>query len=245
MTMHGTLGRDTNADGDSLFFADPPGSFASPMGIAMPDEHRSTYGANRRPNWISIAAILLVHVAAFCALVKFDVIEIAPKKKALVVDLIAEPPVPPADKPEPEPVVVEKVQPTVIAPPQIVQSLAPPPSPIMVTTAPSPPKPVAAPAPPAGPVMIGNLDERLLEGRPPRYPMESRRKHEQGTVVVRLLIGTDGRVEQISVAQSSGFERLDQAAIQAIRGWRWQPIVRDGQPVEVRGLYSMPFTLQG
>ncbi|WP_226949160.1 energy transducer TonB [Rhizorhabdus wittichii] len=92
---------------------------------------------------------------------------------------------------------------------------------------------------------VGNLDERLLEGRPPRYPVESRRKHEQGTVVVRLLIGTDGRVADISIAQSSGFARLDQAALQAIRGWRWQPIIRDGQPVEVRGLYTMPFTLNG
>ncbi|MET0376562.1 MAG: TonB family protein [Rhizorhabdus sp.] len=240
--MHGTLGRDMAADGDALFFADPIMPAATPPVLA---EIRSAYGANRRPNWPSIIAILLVHVAAFYALVKFDVIEIAAKKAPLVVDLIAEPPAPPAEKPEPQPVVVEKVQPTVIAPPPIVQTLVPPPPQISVTTTPPPPKPVAAPAPPAGPVMVGNLDERLLEGRPPRYPFESRRKHEEGTVVVRLLIGTDGRVAQISIAQSSGFERLDQAAVQAIRGWRWQPIIRDGQPVEVRGLYSMPFTLQG
>lgn len=230
------------ADGDALFFADAP---VSTIAGPLLDEPRSTYGANRRPNWASIVTILLIHVMTLYALVKFDVIHVAPTKKPLVVDLIAEAPTPAAEKPEPQRVVVEKVQPVVVTPPPIVQTLAPPPPPqIMVTTMPPPPKPVAAPAPPAGPVMVGNLDERLLEGRPPRYPVESRRKHEQGTVVVRLLIGTDGRVQQISIAQSSGFERLDQAAIQAIRGWRWQPIIRDGQPVEVRGLYSMPFTLQ-
>lgn len=244
--MHGTLDRNIEADADSLFFADSDMAHVRTQLIAAPRvEQRSVYGANRRTNWGSIGAILLAHVAALYALVTFDVIQIAPKKKPLVVDLIAEPPAPPAEKPEPQPVVIEKVQPMVIAPPPIVQTVAPPPPPIAVTTLPPPPKPVAAPAPPAGPVTVGNLDERLLEGRPPRYPMESRRKREQGTVIVRLLIGVDGRVAQISIAQSSGFERLDQAAVQAIRSWRWQPIIRDGAPVEVRGLYSMPFTLQG
>ncbi|WP_347270089.1 energy transducer TonB [Rhizorhabdus histidinilytica] len=242
--MHATLDRDAGAEGRALFFADLPDSQAkAPPPVTV---ERSAYGADRAPNWPMIAAIVALHLVAFYALVTFDVIHIAEKKKPLVVDLIAEPPAPPAEKPKPEPVVVEKVQPVVVTPAPIVQTIAPPPPPIAVTSAPPPPKPVVVAAPPpAGPVMVGNLDERLLEGKPPRYPMESRRKHEQGTVVVRLLIGTDGRVAEISIAQSSGFARLDQAALQAIRGWRWQPVIRDGQPVEVRGLYTMPFTLNG
>ena len=237
MTMHGTLGRDMEADGDALFFADVP--IATSTAAAL-DEPRSAYGANRRPHWASIGTILLIHVVSLYALVTFDVIHVAPKTKALVVDLIAEPPAPPAEKPEPQPVVVEKVQPVVITPPQIVQTPTPPPPQIMVATIPPPPKPVAAPAPPAGPVSVGNLEERLLEYTPPRYPMESRRKKEQGTVMLRLLIGTDGRVADISIAQSCGFERLDQALLQAAKKWRWQPMIRNGQPVEVRGV--LPFT---
>ncbi|KQX22711.1 MULTISPECIES: energy transducer TonB [unclassified Sphingomonas] len=241
--MHATLERGSEAESDALYFADLPDARES--ATVPPPIERSVYGANRNPNWPTIIAIVALHVVTLYGLVTFDVIHIAEKKKPLVVELIAEPPAPPAEKPKPEPVVIEKVQPIVLAPPPIVQTLAPPP-PITVTTAPPPPKQTAVAAPPpAGPVTVGNLDERLLEGNPPRYPMESRRKHEQGTVVVRLLISTDGRVSEISIAQSSGFERLDKAALQAIRGWRWQPIVRDGQPVEVRGLYSMPFTLNG
>lgn len=241
--MHATLERGSEAESDALYFADLPD--ARDSGTGQPPLERSAYGANRNPNWSTIIAIVALHLVTLYALVTFDVIHIAEKKKPLVVELIAEPPAPPAEKPKPEPVVVEKVQPIVLAPPPVVQTLAPPP-PITVTTTPPPPKQVAVAAPPpTGPVTVGNLDERLLEGNPPRYPMESRRKHEQGTVVVRLLIGTDGRVSDISIAQSSGFERLDKAALQAIRGWRWQPIIRDGQPVEVRGLYSMPFTLNG
>lgn len=242
--MHGTLNRDGAVESNALFFTELPDS--PDARLIEPAAERSAYGARRSPSWFTILAIAALHLVAFYGLVKFDVIQIAPKRKPLVVDLIAEPPVPPAEKPKPEPVVVEKVQPVVLAPPPIVQTPAAPPPPITVTTTPPPPKPVAVSAPPpAGPVTVGNLDERLLEGRPPRYPMESRRKREQGTVVLRLLIGTDGRVSEISVAQSSGFVRLDQAALQAVRGWRWQPTIRDGQPVEVRGLYSMPFTLNG
>lgn len=241
--MHGSLNRQADAEDEALFYAELP----APNDSASPflAEQRSVYGASRRPNWVTILSILALHLVAFYALVKFDVIHIAEKKKPLVVDLLnAEPPAPPAEKPKPEPVVVQKIEPVVLTPPPIVQTMAPPT--IAVTSAPPPPQPAPVTAPPpTGPVMVGNLDERLLEGKPPRYPMESRRKHETGTVVLRLLIGTDGRVQQISVAQSSGFERLDQAALQAIRGWRWQPIMRNGEPVEVRGLYSMPFTLQG
>ena len=237
--MHGSLNKDREIDGARLFFSNVRNSAES-----VPSPPRSTYGSGGSPNWAVILVILIVHVVAFYALVKFDVIHIAPKPKALVVDLIAEPPTPPAEKSKPEPVVVEKVQPQIVTPAPIVQTLASPP-PITVTTTPPPPKPVAVQAPPpAGPVTVGNLDETLLDGRPPRYPMESRRKKEQGTVVLRLLIGTDGRVHDISIAQSSGFERLDQAALTAIRGWRWRPTIRNGEPVEVRGLYSMPFTLQ-
>jgi protein TonB len=241
--MHATLDRGPGEESDALFFADVPDSQKTTPAAAF---ERCAYGAQRAPNWSMIIAIVALHVITLYALVKLDVIQIAEKKKPLVVDLIAEPPVPPADKPKPQPVVVEKIPPAVLVPPPIVQTTVAPP-PIAVTTTPPPPRPVeAAPAPPpTGPVAVGNLNERLLEGSPPRYPMESRRKHEQGTVVVRLLIGTDGRVTDIAIAQSSGFTRLDQAALQAIRGWRWRPIIRDGQPVEVRGLYSMPFTLNG
>jgi len=240
--MHTALARDTGCDDDINVFADIPDFGAKQINPAVAE--RSTYGANRNPNWSMIIAIVALHVVTLTALVKFDVIHVAQKPKPLVVDLIAEPPAPPRDKPKPQPVVVAKVQPVVVTPTPIVQTVTPPP-PIAVTTTPPPPKQVvAAPPQPSGPVTVGDLDEKLLEGNPPRYPLESRRKHEQGTVVLRLLIGTDGRVSDIAVAQSSGFPRLDRAALQAIRSWRWQPTVRDGQPVEIRGLYSMPFTLR-
>jgi protein TonB len=49
----------------------------------------------------------------------------------------------------------------------------------------------------------------------------------------------------VSVSRSSGFARLDKAALDAVRRWRWSPLVRGGVPVMVRGIVDIPFVLQG
>nr|WP_246427285.1 energy transducer TonB [Sphingopyxis panaciterrulae] len=85
----------------------------------------------------------------------------------------------------------------------------------------------------------------MLSGAPPRYPRESRRHREEGTVVLALTLDVDGSVASISVAQSSGFQRLDEAALRAVRKWRWAPTMRSGQAVKVKGLVEIPFVLRG
>src|SRR5690606_28958396 len=74
-----------------------------------------------------------------------------------------------------------------------------------------------------------------------RVPLESRRRHEEGVVVLAVLLSTEGRVTDISIARSSGFPRLDEAAMDAVADWRWSPLVRDGEPVMVRGMVRIPF----
>lgn len=128
--------------------------------------------------------------------------------------------------------VVPDVAPAVTAAPQV------PPAP-----APAPPRPAAPPAP--AQVAGGDLSSTMIEGNPPRYPIESRRKREQGTVVLALVLGTDGKVADIRVTQSSGHARLDAAALSAVRKWRWSPTLRDGTPVLVRGTVEIPFVLVG
>jgi protein TonB len=85
----------------------------------------------------------------------------------------------------------------------------------------------------------------MIAGKPPRYPVESRRKREQGTVLLALTLAPDGSVDTIAVARSSGFSRLDNAALDAVRRWRWKPMVQQGQPVRVKGVVEIPFVLQG
>lgn len=68
-----------------------------------------------------------------------------------------------------------------------------------------------------------------LSNPPPTYPALSLRLSEQGKVVVRVLIGKNGRALNASLAQSSGFDRLDQAALRAVSNWRYVPGTVDGQ----------------
>jgi protein TonB len=53
---------------------------------------------------------------------------------------------------------------------------------------------------------------------------------EEGTTIVRVLIGTNGRALQAQVAQSSGYARLDQAAEATARSWQYVPGKRGGVP---------------
>jgi protein TonB len=55
----------------------------------------------------------------------------------------------------------------------------------------------------------------------PAYPPTSRRLGEQGTVKLRVLVDEKGRPTNVVVGQSSGFARLDQAAMEAVRKWRF------------------------
>jgi protein TonB len=69
-----------------------------------------------------------------------------------------------------------------------------------------------------------------LNNAKPPYPPLSRRLGEQGQVLVRVLIGADGVAQKAEVKQSSGFERLDQAALSAAMRWRYLPGRRGGVP---------------
>jgi len=190
--------------------------------------------------------IAALHVLALIAIVKFDVLKIVqPRPEPLVIELLPEPAAPPpAAKLEPKP--ETQVQPTLTAPPAVVQPVTPPPVVVAAPIAPLRPPVVAPPtaAPTPAPVSVTNLDDSVIEGKPPKYPIESLRKKEQGVVTLRLTIGANGYVSDITISRSSGFDRLDTAALRAVHGWRWRPMIRDGRPVEVSGYMQIPFKLE-
>lgn len=233
-------------------FRAAPAARAVAMAAPMP-AGRYGEGGSR---WNSPAFILtiLLHVALVAAMfmVRNHFVH-KHAEKLTVLNLHPDIP-PPQTTPEP---VREIEQPKIVAPRPIVQTPSPP-SPVQTTAEPSPPQPVAAPslaaipgppAPPApastGVLEKGNIDGDILSAKPPSYPLESRRHREQGTVVLALTIGIDGKVIGIAVRQSSGFARLDDAALDAVRKWKWKPFQQNGQPVIIRGNLAIPFTLQG
>jgi protein TonB len=67
----------------------------------------------------------------------------------------------------------------------------------------------------------------------PTYPMASRRLTEEGAVFLDILVGADGHVRDARVSRSSGFERLDRAAVsEALQHWRLHPATRNGSAFE-------------
>lgn len=65
----------------------------------------------------------------------------------------------------------------------------------------------------------------------PSYPKSSRRRGEEGKVILRVEVLPDGRAGTVTVGRSSGFGRLDEAASDAVRRWRFHPAQRQGRPV--------------
>ncbi|WP_336962311.1 energy transducer TonB [Sphingobium aquiterrae] len=229
----------------------PPRRAAAAPSVAGGDR----YGASRMPSLPALLIVLALHAVAIVALVHMRTVYVHRKSAELVtVNLTPSAPPPPSQE-EPTP----PSRPEVVVPPALVQTPPPVAPSIAVASEPapvSPPvvgQPSAVPGPPSPPVVAagpatvqgGDLMARMIAGKPPRYPIECRRKREQGTVVLSLTLGTDGRVATISIAQSSGHGRLDDAARDAVRNWRWEPMIRNGQPVQVRGLVEIPFVLQG
>lgn len=72
----------------------------------------------------------------------------------------------------------------------------------------------------------------------PDYPPTSRKKKEQGVVWISVHIDAKGNLLELTLKQSSGFTRLDQAALRAVRQWRFEPATRQGQPVSA--WYDLP-----
>jgi protein TonB len=100
------------------------------------------------------------------------------------------------------------------------------------------------PSAPAAPTPIGGdvVTARLISSVPPAYPALARTQHIQGDVRVDALIGVNGRVTSMKVI--SGPTLLHQAAMDALRQWKYQPATLDGKPVAMHLTVTIQFHLQ-
>jgi protein TonB len=87
------------------------------------------------------------------------------------------------------------------------------------------------------------VEANLIHDVPPQYPPEAGRARLEGAVVLMALIGQDGSVKDVRV--ESGLPILAQAAIDAVKQWRYKPYLIDGEPVEVDSRITINFTLSG
>jgi protein TonB len=92
-------------------------------------------------------------------------------------------------------------------------------------------------------VSSGVAQGLLVHQIAPQYPPLSRQARIQGTVVLQAVIGKDGTVQGLHVV--SGHPMLTQAAMEAVKQWRYRPYSLNGEPVEVDTQINVNFTLSG
>lgn len=149
----------------------------------------------------------------------------------------------PTPPPAPRPVAIADPTPTANAPTGVTTPQPPAPplaEPVAVAAAPVAP-PAAPPAPPK--IVPPSSDANYLNNPKPAYPRMSRSLGEQGTVQVLVYVGADGNAQKVEIKKSSGYDRLDQAALAAIAHWRFVPGKRDGVPEAAFVIVPMPFSL--
>ncbi len=202
------------------------------------------------PRPIATLAVLAGHGLMLWALLQLAVVErIVQAAAPLVVRIVDAPaeqrpavaplPTPPREAPP--------SLPPLSAPAVVVEAAPPAPAVVAVAAAPAAvalPAPVAAPAAPvtapatvappapAAPLRVAASALRYRVEPPVVVPRLSRRLRESGTVLLHVVVDAQGLPRSVSLRQSSGFARLDEQALGAMRQARFVPCTADGRPVE-------------
>ncbi len=88
-----------------------------------------------------------------------------------------------------------------------------------------------------------DLKPEIIEKVSPKYPEEAKKAKVMGKVIVEATVDTDGRVAEAKVVNEAD-ARLAQAAIDAVKQWKFKPIQKDGKPVKVKTTVTLNFQLK-
>lgn len=211
------------------------------------------------------ALALAVHVAMLYMITHTQPApELVKPATPITVSIIA----PPAPEIKPEPEIVPIVEPVkvlkkpVIKPKKVVEKIVPvenPTQPVFEATTepveekPEPVEEVAAPvvvakaAPKAAPVEekmeLPKFGVAYLNNPAPEYPGMAKRAGEEGRVLLKVLVSAEGEAETVSLEKSSGSERLDNAAREAVSRWRFVPARKGGQALSAYVIVPIKFSL--
>ncbi|SAL19266.1 TonB-like protein [Caballeronia cordobensis] len=230
---------------------------------------QTAQASNGNPRVIAAcAAVVAIHVALLGAALTLrnEPLPRPIEAKSITAQLISETPqpapqpvaveTPPPPKPVPQP--VPKPQPK----PKVKPKIEPKPTPMPVTEAPSqiaapapeptppaPPQPAPPPAAPAigkpsmdlaAPKNVAHLSCNIAQ---PDYPAMAKRRGETGTAVIRLTVGLSGKIENVTLQKSSGSSRLDDAALDAVRGSACSPYKENGEAIRATATVPFVFSL--
>jgi protein TonB len=197
-----------------------------------------------------LTTVLLLHAAVFWLLLQMNVIKLPLPLPVLNVSLLA-PPAPEPPKPEIVPPRPRPVERRPLPMQQPVQLAAPedspaPPAPSAVPPAPTFIAPPAPQSPAASPVVASQprFAADYLDNPKPPYPALSRRIGEEGRVVLRVQVAASGLPTDVALHSPSGFERLDRAALDTVRRWKFVPARRGDEAVAASVLVPIVFSLK-
>ncbi len=229
----------------------PPALARVPAGlkVALP-YGRATAARARRRRVVVVATMVAVHAVAVVGLLNASRLrEVVVESKPLflaVVDTPA-PVTPPQALPPPPSLKIPP--PPQLQMPQVAPEPATTPSPIAAQPiAPPPPAPVAetppppAPAAPAAPRTIPPSAVQFLVPPAPVYSRLSAKMRESGKALVRVWIDEAGLPRDVQLVTSTGFARLDDSALAAVRNARFKPYLENG--VAVAGWAAIPIEFE-
>lgn len=236
---------------------------------------KSSHAVVRRSNgrpWLALCLVLGAHLAAFTALrPQPQSLAAEPAPEPIMVSLLSTPqaapqqPMPPI-KPVAKPQKPVKTPIRKAAVPRVKQAAlpaTPPVEPMSIpaaetrtpvvepetqVTQPTDNKPVLNAAEAAAEMQTyqsPSFNAAYLNNPPPAYPSISRRVGEQGLVLLRVQVTEDGAASSVVLQTGSGSNRLDKAALEAVKKWRFTPAKRGERPVSASVIVPVRFSIAG
>jgi protein TonB len=223
--------------------------------LSSPKKVTSSYGI--------LALVVHAHVIAVLALINAKATQpfIKELQVPMMVSLVASP----STKPEVVSLIPMPSQPVFKQQKPIIKKQLPTPTPLAVAQEVAQLVVTEAPSTPAVPVVAAKEPEVIESPQPkiiaepvvepprfgaaylnnpaPDYPLMARSSGQQGRVLLKVLVTENGAAETVVLATSSGFERLDQAAIEAVKKWSFNPAKRSSQPISAYVLVPVKFSL--
>lgn len=192
-----------------------------------------------------LGIVVAAHIGVFLLILAVQTVVPQIMEMPLVVDLL--PPTDPKTEPKPLPPVKPQTirqPPTPITPAPLIEAAG--------SALPAPAAPLAAPPevkaqPPAAaaePLTEARFDADYLRNPAPAYPAPARRLGEEGKVVLRVLVSPQGMAETVELQSASGSQRLDDAALNTVKNWRFVPARRGETPVQSWVLVPITFRLE-
>ena len=196
-----------------------------------------------------LAVVIALHAGIFLLILAARTIAPQIMEMPLIVDLLQ----PPETRKEPEakPLPVVRPQPVRQKPVPVPKA----PVPVIETTtstAPAPATAIAAPpenktanaAPAEESFSQARFDANYLRNPAPPYPALSKRMSEEGKVVLRVSVNSQGTADSVEIKTSSGSPRLDESAQKTVRNWKFVPAKRGDTPVQSWVLVPIIFKLE-